>query len=73
MPSFDIVSKVNAMEVENAVHQAQKELLNRFDLKGAGAEILLENNEIKLKAIDAFKIKVLSKSWSADWPSGRFR
>ena len=47
------------MEVENAVHQAQKELLNRFDLKGAGAEIVLEKNEIKLKATDAFRIKTL--------------
>ncbi|MFM7803779.1 MAG: DUF520 family protein, partial [Verrucomicrobiota bacterium] len=35
MPSFDIVSKVNPMEVENAVHQAQKELLTRFDFKGS--------------------------------------
>ncbi len=59
MPSFDVVSKVNSMEVENAVHQAQKELLNRFDLKGAGAEIVLEKNEIKLKATDAFRIKTL--------------
>lgn len=59
MPSFDIVSKVNSMEVENAVHQAQKELLNRFDLKGSGAEIVLEKNEIKLKALDAFKIRTL--------------
>ena len=30
MPSFDIVSKVNSMEVENAVSQAQKELATRF-------------------------------------------
>lgn len=59
MPSFDVVSKVNSMEVENAVHQAQKELINRFDLKGAGAEIVLEKNEIKLKATDAFRIKTL--------------
>ena len=59
MPSFDVVSKVNSMEIENAVHQAQKELLNRFDLKGSGAEIVLEKNEIKLKAVDAFKINIL--------------
>ena len=42
MPSFDIVSKVSPMEVENAVHQAQKELLTRFDFKGSGAEIVLD-------------------------------
>ena len=59
MPSFDIVSKVNSMEVENAINQAQKELLSRFDFKGAGAEILLEKNEIKLRAVDHFKIRAL--------------
>ena len=59
MPSFDIVSKVNSMEVENAVNQAQKELLSRFDFKGAGAEIVHEKNEIKLKATDSFKIRAL--------------
>ena len=47
------------MEVENAVNQAQKELLSRFDFKGAGAEILLEKNEIKLRAVDHFKIRAL--------------
>src|ERR1022692_3599498 len=46
MPSFDIVSEVNSMEIENAVNQAKKELANRFDFKGANAEIVLEKNEI---------------------------
>ena len=59
MPSFDIVSKVNSMEVENAVNQAQKELLTRFDFKGSNAEIVLEKLEIKLRAPDAFKMKAL--------------
>jgi uncharacterized protein YajQ (UPF0234 family) len=48
MPTFDIVSQVNSMEIENAVNQAKKELANRFDFKGSQAEILLEKNEIKL-------------------------
>lgn len=61
MPSFDIVSKVNSMEVENAVNQAQKELATRFDFKGSGAEIVLEKYEIKLKALDSFKIKALEE------------
>ncbi len=59
MPSFDIVSKVNSMEIENAVSQAQKELISRFDFKGSGAEIVLEKQEIKLRAPDAFKMKAL--------------
>ena len=61
MPSFDIVSEVNSMEIENAVNQAKKELANRFDFKGSNAEIQLEKNEIKLSAADAFKIKALEE------------
>jgi uncharacterized protein YajQ (UPF0234 family) len=61
MPSFDIVSQVNSMEIENAVHQAKKELANRFDFKGSKAAIVLEKNEIKLSAEDAFKVKTLNE------------
>ncbi len=59
MPSFDIVSEVNPMELQNAINQAQKELANRFDFKGSKAEIILEKNEIKLTAGDQFKMKAL--------------
>jgi uncharacterized protein YajQ (UPF0234 family) len=59
MPSFDIVSQVNPMEIENAVNQAKKELATRFDFKGSNAEIVLEKNEIKLSAGDQFKITAL--------------
>src|SRR5437879_4276712 len=61
MPSFDIVSQVNTMEIENAVNQSRKELANRFDFKGSTAEILLEKDEIKLSAEDQFKIRALSE------------
>jgi uncharacterized protein YajQ (UPF0234 family) len=61
MPSFDIVSEVNSMEIENAVNQAKKELANRFDFKGSKAEILLEKSEIKLSAEDQFKLKALDE------------
>jgi len=59
MPSFDIVSQVNPMEIENAVNQSRKELANRFDFKGSSAQIVLEKNEIKLSAEDQFKLKAL--------------
>ena len=61
MPSFDIVSQVNSMEIENAVNQAKKELANRFDFKGSKAEIALEKNEIKLSAEDDFKVRTLNE------------
>ena len=59
MPSFDIVSEVNSMELENAVNQAKKELATRFDFKGVKAEIVLEKNEIKLSADDEFRVQSL--------------
>src|SRR5437899_3057341 len=59
MPSFDIVSQVNSMEIENAVNIAKKELANRFDFKGTQAEIALERNEINLSAENPFKLKAL--------------
>jgi uncharacterized protein YajQ (UPF0234 family) len=59
MPSFDIVSEVNSMEIENAVNQANKELANRFDFKGSNAQIVLEKSEIKLSAEDNFRVKTL--------------
>ena len=59
MPSFDIVSQVSSMELENAVNQAKKELANRFDFKNTKWEILLEKTEIKLTADNEFKINTL--------------
>jgi uncharacterized protein YajQ (UPF0234 family) len=61
MPSFDIVSQVNSMEIENAVNIAKKELANRFDFKGSKAEIVLEKDQISLAAEDQFKIKALAE------------
>ena len=61
MPSFDVVSEVDMMEVKNAVEQAQKELANRFDFREAKAEIVLEKESIKLSAINQFKITALEE------------
>ena len=61
MPSFDIVSKINPMEIENAVNQAKKELASRFDFRGVQADITLDKNEIKLTAQDQFKLKALEE------------
>ena len=59
MPSFDIVSQVNSMEIENAINIARKELANRFDFRGSKAEIALDKDEIKLSAEDQFRITAL--------------
>ncbi len=39
MPSFDVVSELNLMEVENAFNQARKEVTQRFDFKGTDTEL----------------------------------
>ncbi len=48
MPSFDIVCEPNAVEVKNAIEQANKEISNRFDFKGSDARI--EQKELELTA-----------------------
>ncbi len=57
MPSFDIVSEVNQVEVRNAVDQANKELSTRFDFKGSDARVLHADKELTLFADDDFKLK----------------
>src|SRR4026208_1967112 len=59
MPSFDIVSEVDAQEVDNALNQARKELATRFDFKGSVAEILAEKEKITLTAEDASRLRGL--------------
>lgn len=48
MPSFDIVSKVDAQALDNAVNVTTKEITNRFDFKGAHVVIELNKKEFKL-------------------------
>ncbi|MGA2090151.1 MAG: YajQ family cyclic di-GMP-binding protein [Endomicrobiales bacterium] len=59
--SFDIVSEVNFMEVENAINQAQKELTQRFDFKGSKSTIEYDKTakKITLIADDDFKMRAL--------------
>jgi len=59
MPSFDIVSEVDRMELENALNQARKELATRFDFKNSAASIDLTKDKIELKAEDPHKLKGL--------------
>jgi uncharacterized protein YajQ (UPF0234 family) len=58
MPSFDIVSEVNQVEVHNALDQSNKEITNRFDFKGSDARIELNEKEKNLTvyADDNFKL-----------------
>ena len=58
--SFDIVSKFDPMEVKNAMDQAEKELLNRYDFKGTKAELIFDGKlDITLVADDEFRMDQL--------------
>ncbi len=57
--SFDIVSKVDRMEAENAVNQAQKEIAQRYDFKGVGASIEFSGEKVLLKASAEERVKAV--------------
>jgi len=57
MPSFDIVSEVNQVEVRNALDQANREISTRFDFKGSDARVEHKDKELTLYADDDFKLK----------------
>lgn len=56
MPSFDIVSEVDQVELRNAVDQANKEITNRFDFKGSDARVEVAEKLLTLFADDEFKL-----------------
>jgi uncharacterized protein YajQ (UPF0234 family) len=56
MPSFDITSDVNKVELKNAVDQSNKEIQNRFDFKGSDARIEQSELTLTLYADDEFKL-----------------
>ncbi|MFC0439424.1 YajQ family cyclic di-GMP-binding protein [Kutzneria buriramensis] len=73
-PSFDVVSKVDRQEVDNAVNQAGKELSTRFDFRGTGASVAwageegitiqAETEERCTAAVEVFKEKLIKRNIS---------
>ncbi|GGS22790.1 MULTISPECIES: YajQ family cyclic di-GMP-binding protein [Actinokineospora] len=73
-PSFDVVSKVDRQEVDNALNQAAKELATRFDFRNTGAEVAwageeaisfqAETEERCKAAIEVFKEKLIKRGIS---------
>ncbi len=73
MPSFDIVSQVDMQEVRNAVDQASRELINRYDFKGTSTTVNLSDEGITVEssadgrleaAVDVLKTKLVKRSVS---------
>lgn len=73
-PSFDIVSKVDRQELDNALNQAEKELATRFDFRGTGAQvshagenavtISAETEDRARAALEVFKEKLVKRNIS---------
>lgn len=61
MPSFDIVSKTDLAEVDNAIQGVTREIATRYDFKGAKATITREEAAITLLADDALKLKQMQE------------
>jgi uncharacterized protein YajQ (UPF0234 family) len=57
MPSFDLVSKTDMMEMKNALAMAQKEVNSRYDFKGSDTNFELKETSIELRADDDYKMK----------------
>ncbi len=71
--SFDVVSKIDRMELDNAVNQAIREIDTRFDFKNTGAKLELEGEKISIEAgteerakatLDVFKDKLVKRGVS---------
>lgn len=71
--SFDVVSKVDRQEVDNALNQAVKEIAQRYDFKGVGASIawsgekivMIANSEERVRAVlDVFQTKLIKRNIS---------
>lgn len=71
--TFDVVSKVDKQEVANALHQTQKEVAQRYDFKGVGAEIDFSGEKLLVKAnseervmavVDVFESKLIKRGIS---------
>lgn len=55
--SFDIVSKTDYAELENAINQTTKEVLQRFDFKGSKAAVALDKKDLLMTAEDETRLR----------------
>ena len=58
-PSFDVVSKVDHQEVDNALNQAAKEIANRYDFKDTGSSIAWSGEKVEIKSNSDQRVKAV--------------
>ena len=63
--TFDIVSKVDQMEADNALHQAQKEVAQRYDFKNVSASIEQSGEKVLMKASSEERVKAILEVYEA--------
>ena len=72
--SFDVVSKVDRQEVDNALNQTGKELSQRFDFRGTNATIAWAGEEgVTLQADTEERVAAREASWVESWGAGAAR
>ena len=61
MPSFDIVSKFDMQEIDNAVNMVKRDIANRYDFKGSSSDLDLNKNEnlIKIEADNEYQVQAI--------------
>jgi hypothetical protein len=59
--SFDIVSKIDLAEVDNAINQTRKEIATRYDLKGSNCSLERQDRQVVLLAEDKFKVRSIDE------------
>ena len=59
MPSFDVVSKVDLQEVDNAINSVVKEIAQRYDFKGSKCTVEREKEDITIIADDNYKLEAI--------------
>jgi uncharacterized protein YajQ (UPF0234 family) len=67
MPSFDVVSKTDLAEVDNAVQGVAREMATRFDFKGSNSSIKREESTITLLADDGTKLRQMQELVKGDF------
>lgn len=60
MPSFDIVNKVDAQLLDNAINVARKEIINRFDFNGSKTEIVLDKKAMNVNVLTENEMRMNS-------------
>jgi uncharacterized protein YajQ (UPF0234 family) len=58
MPSFDVVSRVDMQEMDNAINQVKKEITTRFDFRGSKTRIDLDRKEAKIELVSEDDMKL---------------